>query len=86
VHKRFAFIVLIALLGLPLASAGEGKIQLMFVQTAESIKADGASLRLVDVGQQTLYFSDRPVRIAGHIPMRADMDEWKAGAGPDFMV
>jgi len=32
---------------------------------------------------QTLYFSDRPVRIAGDLTMPAYMDEWKAGAGPD---
>jgi hypothetical protein len=61
----------------------EPKIQLMFVQTAEDFKADDKTLRLVNVGQQALYFSDRPVRIAGHLTMPAYMDEWKAGAGPD---
>ncbi|HVH92536.1 MAG TPA: hypothetical protein VM783_14250, partial [Candidatus Acidoferrum sp.] len=61
----------------------EQKIQLMFVQTAEDLKADSKTLRLVNVGQQTLYFSDRPVRIAGHLTMPAYMDEWKAGEGPD---
>lgn len=61
----------------------EPKIQLMFVQTAEDFKADGKTLRLVNVGQQTLYFSDRPVRIAWHLTMPAYLDEWKAGAGPD---
>ncbi len=40
----------------------ESKIQQMFVQTAEDLKADSNTLRLVNVGQQTLYFSDRPVR------------------------
>jgi hypothetical protein len=63
--------------------ADESKIQLMFVQTAEDLKADGNTLRLVNVGQQTLYFSDRPVRIAGHLTMPAYLDEWKAGEGPD---
>ena len=63
--------------------AEKEKIQLMFVQTAEDLKADDQTLRLVNVGQQTLYFSDRPVRIAGHLSMPAYMDEWKAGAGPD---
>ena len=61
----------------------ESKIQLMFVQTADDFKADGQTLRLVNVGQQTLYFSDRPVRVAGHLTMPAYMDEWKAGEGPD---
>ena len=63
--------------------ANENKIQLMFVQTAADLKADGKTLRLVNVGQQTLYFSDRPVRIAGHLTMPAYLDEWKAGEGPD---
>jgi hypothetical protein len=61
----------------------QAKAQLMFVQTADDLKADGKTLRLVNVGQQTLYFSDRPVRIAGHMTMPAYLDEWKAGAGPD---
>jgi len=61
----------------------ENEIQLMFVQTAEDFRADGKTLRLVNVVQQTVYFSDRPVRIAGHLTMPAYMDEWKAGEGPD---
>ena len=63
--------------------ADQKKIQLMFVQTADDFKADGKTLRLINVGQQTLYFSDRPVRVAGHLTMPAYMDEWKAGEGPD---
>ena len=59
------------------------KVQLMFVQTADDLKADDKTLRLVNVGKQTLYFSDRPVRIAGHLTMPAYLDEWKAGEGPD---
>ena len=68
---------------LPLAHAEQEKAQLMFVQTADDLKADGKTLRLVNVGKQTLYFSDRPVRIAGHMAMPAYMDEWKASEGPD---
>src|SRR6266576_5061055 len=61
----------------------QNKIQLMFVQTADDLKADGNTLRLVNVGQQTLYFSERPARVAGHLTMPAYLDEWKAGEGPD---
>ena len=63
--------------------ATQSKIQLMFVQTADDFKADDNTLRLINIGQQTLYFSDRPVRIAGHVTMPAYMDEWKAGEGPN---
>jgi hypothetical protein len=70
---------------LPLAQAKEEKdqVQLMFVQTADDCKADATTVRLINVGQQTLYFSDRPKRIAGHLTMQAYMEEWQAGAGPD---
>src|SRR6266704_3567884 len=86
--------ILIALTGaftlsvLPLGRAedkkntDQPKVQLMFVQTADDLKTDSNTLRLVNVGQQTLYFSDRPVRIAGHLTMPAYLDEWKAGEGP----
>src|SRR5258708_1999019 len=88
-------ITLIALAGalilstLPMGRAGEKKktdapkVQLMFVQTADDFKADDKTLRLINFSQQTLYFSDRPVRVAGHLTMPAYMDESKAGEGPD---
>ena len=88
-NKLIAFTGALIFCGLPLAKADENKktdekkIQLMFVQTADDFKADGKTLRLINAGQQTLYFSDRPVRIAGHLTMPAYMDEWKAGEGPD---
>jgi hypothetical protein len=52
-------------------SAADEKVQLMFVQSAESLKADAKTLRLVNVAPQTIYFSDRPVRIAGHVTLPA---------------
>lgn len=57
--------------------------QLMFVQVAENFKVDPAAktLRLVKVDQQTLFFSDRPVRIAGHLKMADYLEEWTAKAG-----
>ena len=57
----------------------------MFVQSAEDLKVDPAAstLRLVKVNQQTLYFSDRPQRIAGHITMADYLKEWTAKAGKD---
>ena len=77
-----ALIAAVPMISIPsLARAEEEKVELMFVQTAEDLKADDKTLRLVNVGQQTLYFSDRPVRIAGHMTMPAYLDEWKAGAG-----
>jgi hypothetical protein len=67
------------------ANSAEEKPMLMFVQSAESFKADAAAktFRLVNVGQQTLYFADRPVRLAGHIKMADYLKEWTSKAGPD---
>ena len=69
----------------PATSASSPKAQLMFVQVAEDLKVDPATktLRLVKVNQQTLYFSDRPVRIAGHLKMADYLTEWTAKAGKD---
>ncbi|MBJ7898497.1 MAG: hypothetical protein GC158_00950 [Cyanobacteria bacterium RI_101] len=61
------------------------QIQLMFVQTSEDFKANPKekTLRLINVNPQTLYFSDRPQRVAGNLTMPAYFDEWTAKAGPD---
>ena len=63
------------------ADTAEQSPQLMFVQTADDLKVDPAAgtLRLVKVNQQTLYFSDRPVRITGHIRLADYLQEWKKG-------
>ena len=55
-HTRLLLLLLIALCGLPVARAEDTtKVQLMFVQTADSLKADDKTLRLVQVSQETLY-------------------------------
>jgi hypothetical protein len=65
------------------ALAADEKVQLMFVQSAESLKADDKTLRLVNVSPQTIWFTDRPVRKAGHVTMANYMKEWTAAAGKD---
>lgn len=67
------------------APATDSKTQLMFVQSAEDLKVDTSksTLRLVKVNQQTLYFSDRPQRIAGHLKMADYLSEWAKAEGPD---
>ncbi len=68
--------------GVSWTKADDPKVQLMFVQVADDIKMDATTLRLVGVQQQTLYFSDRPVRMAGHLTVAGYLDEWKATEGP----
>jgi len=67
------------------APSASSKTQLMFVQSADDLKVDAAknTFRLVKVNQQTLYFSDRPERIAGHMKMDQYLAEWAKAEGPD---
>ena len=51
----------------------------MFVQTARSITSDGATITLQDVTPSTLYFSDRPQRVVGHMTTADFVDLWGEG-------
>lgn len=79
---------LVSQLGLPAtarADEAEAKPMLMFVQLSEGFKHDeqAKTIRLVNVDPNTLYFADRPERIAGHIKMDLYMKEWTSKAGAD---
>jgi hypothetical protein len=67
------------------ASADEPKPMFMFVQLADDVKADpdAKTIRLVNVNKQTVYFSDRPVRLAGHLSMDDYLKEWTKAEGSD---
>lgn len=52
----------------------------LFVQTAKSGNFDGIQVTLHDVSP-TLYFSDRPYRVAGHIATSQFVTNWKQGPG-----
>ena len=53
------------------AQAGEEECKAMFVQTAEGMTSDGATLTLNGVNPIIIYFCDRPVRAAGHLSFDA---------------
>ena len=53
------------------AQAGEEECKAMFVQTAEGMTSDGATLTLNGVNPIIIYFCDRPVRSAGHLSFDA---------------
>jgi hypothetical protein len=69
----------------PLPGRAEETPVFLFVQTADDLVVDRAAqtFRLVDVSPHTLYFSDRPNRMAGHITMDAYLKEW-TDAPDDF--
>jgi hypothetical protein len=54
--------------------------QSMFVQTAQGVVSDGDALTLIGVTPSTLYFSDRPQRIVGHMATADFVDLWGEGA------
>ena len=54
--------------------------QSMFVQTAQGLRSDGRTLTLDNVTPSTLYFSDRPKRIVGHMTTSDFVDLWGEGA------
>jgi hypothetical protein len=60
--------------------------QLLFVQNAQGfeVAADGRTLTLKGLSPTTLFFSDRPVRIAGHYLTAEYLQFWKAG--PDSFL
>lgn len=51
----------------------------MFVQTASGFTSDGATVTLQGVTASTLYFSDRPERVVGHMSTRDFVDLWDEG-------
>jgi hypothetical protein len=60
--------------------------QILFVQNAMSVEtgAGGRTLTLKGLSPTTLFFSDRPVRIAGHYRNDEYLQFWKAG--PDSFL
>ena len=51
----------------------------MFVQTAQGIDSTGGTLTLRGITPSTLYFSDRPQRVVGHMTTDDFVDLWGAG-------
>src|SRR5271167_2177705 len=87
-YKKLDFTTIVYLLVLLIVIASwaavkrsHQKPQPMFVQAAEDVRADekAHSLRLVNAGPQTLYFSDRPVRLAGNMRMEDYLKSWNHG-------
>jgi hypothetical protein len=62
--------------------AADDMADFLFVQTADAMTFDKASskLTLKDVGATTLFFSDRPDRIAGNMDTAAFIPFWSKGA------
>jgi hypothetical protein len=93
--RRLVALALAALLALPQAAFAQApakpaaaepsvmqKINLLFVQNSTGMQYDKAkgTLRLKDIAASTLFFTDRPVRMAGHYHTRDEfLPLWNEG-------
>jgi hypothetical protein len=53
--------------------------QSMFEQTAQGVASDGTTMTLKEATPSTLYFSDRPKRVVGHMATTDFVDLWGEG-------
>ena len=56
----------------------------MFVQIARTVTSDQTTLTLQDVSPSTLYFSDRPERVVGHMTTEQFVEQWTEGPNSFF--
>ena len=83
--SAIALLAFIAPLSLSASEAAPAKTakqaDFLFVQTAKSVSFDKATSKLTlhDVSSTTLFFSDRPERIAGNMKTSAFVPFWSTG-------
>jgi hypothetical protein len=58
---------------------GRDEIEAMFVQTAEGVRGGDGTMTLIRLAPATLYFSDRPQRVVGHLSAQHFVDLWEEG-------
>jgi hypothetical protein len=54
-------------------------IEALFAQTARELTTDGDKVTFHGASPATLYFSDRPQRVVGHLTTKQFVDEWGKG-------
>lgn len=68
-----------ATLGTAAQAEESDTIELLFIQTAGAMSHQDGTLTLEQVGPHTIYFSDRPKRLAGSLHNKAFVDHWNRG-------
>jgi len=61
-------------------------VQLLFVQTSKDVVLGKGKMTLKEISPTTIFFSDRPKRIAGHMATEEFVDDWKEGKGKNNFV
>jgi hypothetical protein len=81
--RKYSFLVgmtICAALVCSTAQAASKATQFLFVQSAKSMSFSNNVLTLHDVAPLTIFFSDRPKRLAGHMRTSSFLSHWKKGA------
>jgi hypothetical protein len=68
-------------LGAAVSDDASELIEEMFVQLAGGVTSADGTLSLDRIAASTLFFSDRPERVVGHMTTKQFLDQW--GEGPD---
>ncbi len=63
----------------PMHSADPAEVEYMFAQTASGLDIDEDRVTLRGVSATTLFFSDRPERLTGHVPTGEFLASWGVG-------
>jgi hypothetical protein len=65
--------------GDPMPATPPATVEDMFVQTASGIRTDDGTMTLLGLTPHTIYFSDRPERIVGHLTTHRFLQWWSEG-------
>ena len=78
---RFLILVTASLFFLTPALADENldSVQLLYVQNSHDVSVEKGRITLKKISPITVFFSDRPKRIAGHMTTKEFVDEWSEG-------
>lgn len=78
---RFLILVTASLFFLTPALADENldSVQLLYVQNSHDVSVEKGRITLKKISPITIFFSDRPKRIAGHMTTKDFVDEWSEG-------
>jgi len=55
------------------------EIEAMFVQVAREMSTEGGKVRFFGLAPATLFFSDRPQHVVGHLSAQQFVEEWDKG-------
>ncbi|OEU65846.1 MAG: hypothetical protein BA867_05320 [Desulfobacterales bacterium S5133MH16] len=62
------------------------EVQLLFVQNSDDVVLEKGKMTLKGISPTTIFFSDRPKRIAGHMATEEFVVDWKEGKGKNSFV